>query len=197
MKLIKFLAASVGVIAIVLAWCSNWVSTTFGDVYFEQALWHIIYSPITDADPKYLGETAKTIVSGLFLSCLWVFVVYHNILLKFIKKIFNRLCSGHPALHNSKTFIFISDKLYHITSVAMLLSAAVFCIGVLIHTESNFKIYEYMTTPVNYSRDFIAEHYFIPDSTDIHFERKNSLVIVSVESLENSFFHSDLDRSYL
>ncbi|MBQ4132664.1 MAG: sulfatase-like hydrolase/transferase, partial [Desulfovibrionaceae bacterium] len=30
-----------------------------------------------------------------------------------------------------------------------------------------------------------------------HFERKNSLVIVSVESLENSFFHSDLDRSYL
>lgn len=166
MKKIRFLACVFGIASIVICMVVLWIVYAFGDnIYFEQILWHLLESPIDDFDKNYIQRGLKYILFTAFFCSVWTFILY------------------------SKRISLISRNNKYIT-VLFVLSVGCF-LGLNIFIDRRFHVYEYLsadnTRGSDSATDELKENYFIPERKDIVFSRKESIVLLLVESMETSY----------
>ncbi|MCM1129357.1 MAG: sulfatase-like hydrolase/transferase [Alistipes senegalensis] len=96
-------------------------------------------------------------------------------LIKLYKKVYQKIQNNNKNISRVFPFLFF---------IISLISA----LAVIKKTDRNLRIKEYLASQITIpKKDFIAEHYQVPSLHDVTFDKKKNLVIILVESLENSF----------
>ncbi len=197
MKIIKFLAAVTGALAIILTSLSVWTTRNFGDVSIDQAVWHIFHSRLTGMNPDYVVRGIKYLASTTAYILLWLSIVYLNHYLISAVKIGCKLLK-QTLLRLKQAAKASPPPTSKAVNVLLLILGVSGCCLVAADVNRKFKISDYIKySYLTETTDFIQAHYHVPAPEDIRFEKQNNLVIVSVESLENSFAHKALDQSYI
>jgi len=167
----------------------RWVARNFGDVSFEQALFHLQLGVgnLSDSDPELIAYYYKR---GLYIPAAQalIFAVIHTFHSKII-----HACSAiykffsQSASNNRLTCIFQSKHLH----IQMLILALVY--GVF-----KFSVIGYMKDQLFVpTSDFYAEHYIPPASVTLEKSAHKNLILIYVESLENTYNRDDLFKTNL
>lgn len=193
MRGLRLLTLVLGLVAIVITLITLWIPKTFGnEVHFEQILWHVMESDIQGVDPLYIKRGIKFSLLMLFLGFIWTIIVYPRFFLTrlekfdFIKKIANRNIFENK---NWCVTLFVASFIYSIAICAVM--------------DKKFQISPYLTAETTRveervgQEDRLKEHYRVPLSKDIFFEKKKNIVIVLVESMENSFNDPKLEQKFM
>lgn len=166
-KLISFVLLTLSMATL---FTMHWVKQIFGEVTYEQLVWHIInFDSLHGFDRNFLRNALTYIVKfTIYSSAIAIFI-------KYIDRIINRLF-GYSQ---------------HKVRIRLVLVSSIFFIYSFFYAIQHLDI-----NTVKYNdKDFIAENYYIPEN--IIFSEKKNLIIVLVESLENSFGADFHDISYI
>lgn len=171
MRWSKPLSFLLSTLAVAILFTMHWIKQTFGEVTYEQIVWHILnVDTLQGFDHNYLRNALTHLVKIIIYSfIIGIFIKYIDITL-------------------NKLFGYSQRKIQTFTILA---SSILF-----IYSAVSFVIRYIDTNIISYNeKDFIAENYYIPEN--IVFNKKNNIIIVLAESLENSFGADFHETSYI
>ena len=198
MNILKLLTSLFGITAIVLSGTALWISKTFGtrfgNIYFEQILWHVLESPFDGIDSNYIKRGIRYFLIILCLCLIWIFLVHYQ------RQVIGIL---RAAVFSIKRFLqsivclikeYIPEKQNKSLSKILFSIAMVYLLGITVFIDKKFHIYEYISVEIerllnkdSSGEDQIKKLYTVPIVHEIHFENKKSIVLIMAESMENSF----------
>ncbi len=148
---------------------SIWVSKTFGNVSYDETLFHLIY-PLNGSDvSSYFIDGIKCILIPAIIISVILFFIFEFV----YKKIFN-----NETNKNSK---FLSMK-----SIKLIICIVIFLSG-LICIVIKLDLVDFAKS-ILIESDFIEDNYVEPDKVDIKFpEKKRNLIYIFMESMESSY----------
>lgn len=205
MNILKILTSIFGIAAIVLSGMTLWITKTFGtrfgNIYFEQILWHILESPFDGIDPRYIKRGIRYFLLILCLSLVWFFLVHYQrqviaILRVVVFSIKNFL----------KSFILlVREQIPEKSSKAMagiLFGACmIHFFGITVFIDKKFHVYEYISVEISRlsnedspGEDQIKKLYAVPPDDTVFFENRKNMILIMAESMENSFNEPTLER---
>ena len=198
MNILKLLTSLFGITAIVLSGTALWISKTFGtrfgNIYFEQILWHVLESPFDGIDSNYIKRGIRYFLIILCLCLIWIFLVHYQ------RQVIGIL---RAAVFSIKRFLqsivclikeYIPEKQNKSLSKILFSIAMVYLLGITVFIDKKFHIYEYISVEIerllnkdSLGEDQIKKLYTVPIVHEINFENKKSIVLIMAESMENSF----------
>lgn len=184
-KYLRILSAVLGCFAIVLTVATFLIVKMYGsDIHLDQVLWHVLESPISGIDEHFIKRIVKFSLLAISLCIMWTCIVY--------------LCRFEPILcklHlNKKIIEYINNKTKY--TLLIFCVCILYLLVILMIFNNKFKVYEYIKFEIfpsyfgNGNTDPIETLYSAPKKDEIFFEKKQNIVIILAESLENSFNES-------
>jgi len=190
----KVVAILCGTLGILLYYTHRYIFKLWGSVSTEQILWHVFHS--TEGVDSSLVEKGYRYLFWVFLfTFLWVLLVL------FPKKVMEtiREIVLHPmeCLRNLiRGMIKLIGSIYKFLCISLplllILMGSIFLICQWSKVNKDFGVSKYISA---HSEDckFIENHVYFPTDEEIHFDNgKKNLVIISGESLEETFNDSDI-----
>lgn len=192
-KFFHIVTTIIGTLAIFIWFLTKWLTRNFGyELTAEQIMWHVS-APLIGVDLKIVQNGIRYLIIFIIVASIWIFCIYK---LNYIVKFF---CSSPSRATDHKSEFDHIQNYKKIISILFLLFLLSFSsLFYLFYKHSAiFQIKDYFIkrTPVPIEKDFFAKHYFVPTLDQIHFNQKKNLVIVLVESMENSFSNPLLGNS--
>lgn len=171
MKISKITSSLFFILSIAILVGIIWIKKTFGDISYEQFVWHIQnIDTLTAIDPDCFirGKKFIALLLALFLGTIFIITFGDKILYNLYK------------IDYHKTYKYTSI----LSIISLIFSTTLFSLNFLVPQNKTI-----------YKGDFIADNYFFPEK--IAFSYKRNIVIVLVESLENSFRSDHNSTSYI
>ena len=172
--------------AFLLILSTIWVKKNFGEVSFDQILYHVNFGAenFLESDKSLVFNFIKNtvFVSGilsLLIYCLQHFYVQIKDILLRIKNLLISL----PSLKTSLAYLHFNKLPYTLLAFS------------LIFTAYQYSFISYLNDYVfSHHEDFYAQHYIDPKTVTIKTTHPRNLILIYVEALENSYEKADLFR---
>lgn len=181
-KTIKNFFFLFGIMTIILSGINMWVIYTFGKINLLQIVWHIkTVQLIHGVDRNIFKYAVPVTILCCFLTVLWYFVLYkrQNIYIYIVSK--NKLSFLSSVFKKDK---YVYWLIFIICFGNICYSYKIFALGDIIkyRTES----------------DFIMHNYSVPNVEGVSFEKKNNIIVISLESITTNLrFTKDDKTRYL
>lgn len=184
-RITKFLFAFIGSIGLISYFVLKTIKNTIGTLEINQLIWSLkLNNEGVDLSVVflYIGCCALAIFFS-FIYCLLVYR-YHQIYKFFYGNYLKKI-----PIYN--IFTFKLKKFQGVFTFILLAILTNFTYHTLLRVNDSANIIFYLKNNLNKSYpdyDFVKENYFVPKNNEITFKQKKNIVIVLVESFENTYF---------
>lgn len=205
MNRLRFLTVVIGIVSIIISSIALWMANTFGkfeNIHFEQILWHIMESPFDGIDSNYIRRGSRYFLLMTCICFIWFFIVnYQRYAIGVIRAL---TLVVKDRMRKSITLLkeCIPETVNNTLQKILFCICIAYFLGIIVFIDHKLHIYEYIVIEINglfnnTNTDEIQAHYSIPSRKDISFTRKESIVLILAESMENSFNDPFLERQFM
>lgn len=161
-----------------------WVRRYFGETSFEQILFHLQFGAenLTDSDPALVANFyQRCIYLPLILATLFSFThTYH-------KQLSSQVSNIYQIIRVKASSIRLLARFFSLALHSKILLVA------LIYAAFNFSFFSYLKNEIfSLSVDFYAKNYIDPAKVKLDKKSPKNLILIYVESLENTYNHKEL-----
>lgn len=176
---IKFITFIFGSLTIIIYGIIYFLKNTFGYVEFQQIIWNLEQNN-RGIDSVFFIIGARYIAVCLLAIIFLYFVSYKHD--RFFEKIFGKITG---------------KKISNIFIVLLLVTSICYIIGGANRFSYKTHFYSYFMDkyfPKEITYDFIKENYYVPSSDEVKINNKKNLVIVLIESHEQTYFDKSIEE---
>ena len=155
------------------------LKNTFGHVEIQQIIWNLNQNNTGADDIFYIIATKYLSISVVAIVALYLITYKHE-------KLFVLTFGQSRGLKLSKYFLCL-----------LLVTSVCYVIGGINRFSYKTNLYSYFMDnyfPKEFIYDFIKENYYVPTSDEVTFNNKKNLVIVLIESHEQTYFDKTIDN---
>lgn len=174
-------------LAIFIHFFDKYIQHFFGDISFEQLVWHLFYNTYDGVNSSFIFSQYNflTITKIIAYFSLFFIIIFNP------KKFF--ICFKQINIYFFKRNIFINNYVSFLYSFIIFIVSVFFFNNTVKVFNNRYNIKNYFVNQAysyqsnNKANDFIKEHLYYPSSDSISFNQRKNVVIILVESLESTF----------